>query len=296
MQHKTSLSIKYILILATLLYSCRKDKDAIISSPHAHQAYRSPVANAGADATVNIVSCYSNRAVELDGTKSFDPDIRDNLDDKIYFKWSQISGPVCTLSDRVLSKAKVSNLTAGQYAFELKVTDVKGLSSKDTVQVNVTGSSSPTEINLDVIINSSFVFSDNSYSCYEYGWFELCGYYDYTDIEGRFNLPPLGQVNFSAYEYADTATAGNYHDTHMSLSCNGCVPSQYLDGTCSINLKKLILLGGGIFSGTFKIEDGSAKHNCDQHVFDNTDPLTVSGNLDTTTHTISLTIKGKVYF
>ena len=44
------------------------------------------------------------------------------------------------------------------------------------------------------------------------------------------------------------------------------------------------------------MEAGSAKNNCDPDVFENANPMILTGNMDTATHTINLTLKGKVYF
>ena len=301
-QNISLLHIGVILLFVGVLDSCHKDKEAMNSGTPAQQPNRTPVANAGADISVNLVSCYSGRTAELDGSASYDPD-----NSFIDYGWRKISGPFCILSSGATpAKAHLSQLVAGQYAFELRVTDEgssssKGLSSRDTVVVNVTGSASPTEINLDETINGSFLFRDNYEECDEeyspFGSFYYCVYTDITTITGRFSLSlPLGQINFGISENADTATASDNHDTRMDLSCNTCVPSRYLSGSCSINFKKLIQQGGGSFNGTIKIEHGSAKDNCDQNVFDNLLPLTVTGIMDTTAHTVNLTIKGKVYF
>jgi hypothetical protein len=200
----------------------------------------------------------------------------------------------------------VVNLEAGQYAFELKVTDVGGLSSKDTVIVNLTGSASLTEVNLDVNINGGYSFSvSNGLSgAGIIVYAALCQIYNQCppippykarmSLTKNFNLPTLGQFYFKIDEAADTAATSNNHETTIVLA-NTNVPSLRVSGQCSINFKKLIQGGGGSFNGTCQMNDGSAL-GCDQNIFTNLAPLTVSGSLDTTSHTINLTIKGKVYF
>jgi hypothetical protein len=66
-------------------------------------------------------------------------------------------------------------------------------------------------------------------------------------------------------------------------------------GTCSVEFKELIQKGGGPFNGTFKPEGGSAQ-SCGQTIYSTLLPLAIAGNLDTTTHRISMSIKGKIYF
>jgi hypothetical protein len=105
------------------------------------------------------------------------------------------------------------------------------------------------------------------------------------------DIPTLGQINIKIDEIADTASASNTHETTIVLSTVN-VPSLKISGLCSINFKQLIQRGGGPFNGTCKINDGSAL-GCNKNIFTSLGPLIVSGNLDTTSHTISLAIREK---
>jgi hypothetical protein len=243
--------------------------------------------------------------VELDASGSYDPE---NL--LLEYGWRQISGPSCIISTpgNNSPKAQLSYLNNGQYVFELTVTDDgagsgKGLSSKDTVIINVTGSFLTPEYDLDATFNGSFTFSNDTMICQDVydpvlnQVVQHCFYSDYTRVEGKFDLPAFGQIDVDVNEYADTATYGYYYDTEMGLECITCdAPARYADGICSINFKELMQEGGGSFSGILAMDRGSAKNNCDPDVFNNADPLIVSGSMDTATHTINLSIKGKVYF
>ena len=242
---------------------------------------RPPLANAGGDTTLKLLSCAPPGTVFLDGSGSSDPD-----NDISGYSWTQISGPsASTLFNSTSVKATVGNLFAGQYVFQLQVTDAGGSSSKDTMKVNVLGAAEQ-ESDLDLTLSGSFLFQDNYEDCYYY-----CSYYDYTSIQIQFDFPSIGQFNFYTQEYADTASASDVHTTSMSLYRDN---GPGVNGTSSINFKKLIQKGGGSFSGTLKIEQGSAQ-NCNQNIYTNLNPLTVTGSLDTTMHSISLTIKGKTY-
>jgi hypothetical protein len=297
MKPPIKLTFYFLLAGLVLLVSCKKDK--IDESNHIN---RPPVANAGSDINIQISSCYSNRTAELDGSRSSDPD-----NSLLNFLWRKISGPSCIVADSNSQKARVLQLLPGQYAFQLTVTDEggaysKGLSAQDTVLINVTGLTTPPSYDLAETFNCNFSFSNNVEYCQEdFDFFSnsyvyFCYYYDFTTMGGSFDLPGLGHMNLSGYEYADTAVGGNYHYTNLGLSCNSCIPSRYLEGTCSINFKRFWEQGGGLFNGTFKMENGSAKNNCDPHVFDNADLLTIAGTMDTTAHRVNLTITGKVYF
>jgi len=285
----------FLLTWTILLLSCKKENTTTATANGSTQINRAPVANAGPDKTVNIISCYSGRTLELDASASFDPDNNGLLD----FSWAKISGPFCIISSlgNNSPKAEVTQLNAGQYMFQLTVTDQgtassKGLSSRDTMQVTVTGIPSPGEYDLDVNFNNDFQFSHNASYCYDFMGVPVCLFYDLTTMRGSFHVPTLGEMIFSTYE-TDSAAGTN---TEMSLSCAGCVPSKFIGGVSSINFRQLMRQGGGAFSGTWSIQTGSARNNCDSHVFNNAEPLVISGSMDTVAHTVSMAIKGKVFF
>ena len=87
-----------------------------------------PVANAGADQTITLP--VNN--VNLSGTAS------DSDGSLASFAWTKISGPSgFTIATGSALNTAVTGLVQGVYKFELKVTDNKGASTKDTVQVTV---------------------------------------------------------------------------------------------------------------------------------------------------------------
>lgn len=265
------------LVVFVIFISCKKDE----TSKDNHLA---PVADAGADQNVNIATCASGYVIDLDGSHSSDPD-----NDISSYLWTKVSGPSVTISDPKSPKPRLSNLLPGQYALELKVTDAGGLSSNDTVLINITAPGQ--EADLDVTINTNYTFYNNYEDCY-YG--PPCYYYDLITIQMVVDAPPIGQLNFYTAEYADTAISGATQSTNMSLyNANG--NGSMVWGTCSVSLKQLIEHGGGPFSGTLTIDGGSAQQ-CNQNIYSNLAPLTVTGSLDTTTQSITLKITGKTYF
>ena len=89
-----------------------------------------PVAIAGPDRVLNLPF----DSVLLDGSGSSDPDGKITQ-----WLWTKISGPVSfVVADKSSSKTTVRKLVTGVYQFELKVTDDKGLSARDTVMTTVT--------------------------------------------------------------------------------------------------------------------------------------------------------------
>lgn len=88
-----------------------------------------PVANAGADQTITLPT----NTVNLDGSGSTDPD--NNI---VSYLWTIVQGPPSyTIVNPNAAQTQVTNLAAGVYKFELKVTDAGNLFSKDTIQVTV---------------------------------------------------------------------------------------------------------------------------------------------------------------
>jgi hypothetical protein len=88
-----------------------------------------PVANAGDDQTITL----PNHTVVLSGTSSFDPDNNINS-----YTWTKVAGPASyTIGNSSNALTLATNLTEGIYKFELKVTDIGGLSARDTMQATV---------------------------------------------------------------------------------------------------------------------------------------------------------------
>ncbi|MEJ0106386.1 MAG: PKD domain-containing protein [Bacteroidota bacterium] len=90
---------------------------------------QSPVANAGANQTINLPA----NSTKLDGSKSSDPD-----GTIASYSWMKIDGPsAITIINVNTATPTVSGLVAGQYTFELTVTDNRGVSTKAQVRVTV---------------------------------------------------------------------------------------------------------------------------------------------------------------
>ena len=298
MKLSTLLSACLFWIAFSLLFSMCKKENPNSSPINWSTTNLPPIANAGADIALNRTSCAASY-IQLNGSNSSDPE-HDNL----RYEWTKISGPSCSLTDTNYKNADINIFQAGQYSFGLKVTDSRGLSSKDTVVVNVTGWPQPKEVNLDVSSNAYYSFSvDKPTSNSVYFQTLLCKIFGIspcpppqlktrTSFVAVFDLATIGQFSLNIGETADTSLASNNHETTISLSN---ATESWLSGDCSVNFKQVILQGGGSFNGTCRINYGSAQ-GCDQNIFTNLSPLTISGTLDTTSHSVNLTIKGKTYF
>jgi len=92
-------------------------------------ANQAPIANAGTNLTVTLPT----NTVNLDGTKSYDPD-----GSIVAYTWSQTSGPsTAAVTNANTATPAVSGLLAGAYVFRLTVTDNQGASGTATVTVTV---------------------------------------------------------------------------------------------------------------------------------------------------------------
>ena len=125
-------TVPLILLMGILIYaSCKKDQlceNCGINLPG--NTNKPPIANAGPDQTIIL----PKDSVTLDGGLSVDHDGSINS-----FQWIKISGSLTFSIVNVTSaKTLVKNLLAGVYQFELRVTDNRGLTSKDTVIIIVT--------------------------------------------------------------------------------------------------------------------------------------------------------------
>jgi hypothetical protein len=115
-----------------LFSSCKKEitaKPGIVPPVSGNKA---PIARIGSDQTITLPV----NTVTLDGQASSDPD--GNI---VSYGWSQITGPNLSIIETPLNPSSVVKiLIHGIYRFELKVTDNKGLSARDTIQIIVNSS------------------------------------------------------------------------------------------------------------------------------------------------------------
>ncbi len=121
------------------------------------------------------------------------------------YSWSQIYGPNKSLISAPTQVAsKVSNLIAGIYLFELKVTDNTSLSTKDTMQLIVNTQNWP-----DTSVGKEFIFDDLRW--------ELGGDITYDDVyvstpalpNNLINVPNLKIEVFVKPEYTSTWIRAN---------------------------------------------------------------------------------------
>jgi hypothetical protein len=119
----------YIFELEVTDKSALSSRDTITISINRDTTNRLPTAFAGPDQTIYLP--VNN--VRLDGSLSSDPD-----GDVLSYQWTKVSGPSSfNIQSANIAMTDVTSLVEGDYEFELKVTDLKGTFSADTVGVAV---------------------------------------------------------------------------------------------------------------------------------------------------------------
>ncbi|HLO80221.1 MAG TPA: hypothetical protein VK166_04665, partial [Chitinophagaceae bacterium] len=111
-----------IIMICLLLAACKKEdqETAAKNDP--------PVAKAGEDVTVYVPDAY----LYLDARDSHDPN--NNISS---YQWRKLEGPDWSSQYANRSQLELRDLSEGIYSFELQVTDSRGLTAKDTVNVKV---------------------------------------------------------------------------------------------------------------------------------------------------------------
>jgi len=114
-----------ILFSGAMLFSCKKET----SCEGCINGNKPPLAVAGPDQVFTLPT----DSVSLDGSLSSDPDGMISS-----YLWTKIYGPASfNINNPTSATTVVKNIAVGIYRFELKVTDDKGLSAKDTMMVTV---------------------------------------------------------------------------------------------------------------------------------------------------------------
>ena len=144
------------LIILAAIAGCKKDLPMSPASPSPPpkpgSINRSPVALAGQDK----VLVFPPDSVLLDGSGSYDPEGKITQ-----YKWTKILGPAAfyiTYPDS--AKTIVRGMVEGVYAFQLTVTDDKGASAEDTVQITVQKQSNGSSV--DIYVSGE----ENTKPCY----------------------------------------------------------------------------------------------------------------------------------
>jgi len=174
-----------------------KDQISVTVLPAAILPNQLPVANAGNDQTIILPTTTAS----LDGRSSFDPD-----GTITGYGWKQISGPsASTITPGNKSTTTVSKLSAGQYIFELTVTDNNGKTTADRITVQVNAGAG--KLNLPPVavagISDTIVWPTNSYT-----------------LDATQSMDPDGTIN--SYQWLETSgpnmSSSSMNSSKVSIS------------------------------------------------------------------------------
>jgi hypothetical protein len=120
------------------------DQVTVVVNPAPVLPNQAPVANAGTNQTIT----QPENSLSLNGSSSFDPD-----GTITGYNWTQISGPsTSVISGGNTATPTVSQLTIGQYVYQLSVTDNNGATNTD--QVTITVNQGVGKVNLPPLANA----------------------------------------------------------------------------------------------------------------------------------------------
>ncbi|MEJ0083041.1 MAG: PKD domain-containing protein [Puia sp.] len=159
-----------------------------------------PVANAGSSKSITLPT----NSTTLDGSLSSDADGSISA-----YSWAQISGPgSSTITNGNTSVVTVSDLVAGQYTYELTVTDNMGATAKSRVKITVSNSgiqppvaNAGADQTITLPVNTAIIdgsgSSASSGSIVSFNWVEKSG-------------PSIVNLTNSAQNTVSSLQAGNY--------------------------------------------------------------------------------------
>jgi Secretion system C-terminal sorting domain/PKD domain len=178
----------------------------ITVNPVSNQA---PVANAGTDQTITLPENW----VVLDGTGSYDPD-----GSIVSYSWTKISGlGGVTIVNSNTASPTATNLLAGQYVFELTVTDDAGATGKDQVTITVNsaialppvanaGNDTIIALPVDTTVLNGTASKDPDDSIVAYQWQEVSGPTNATLISAGSAISRVGNLVAGDYVFELTVT------------------------------------------------------------------------------------------
>lgn len=180
------------------------DEVMVTVNPAPAPANQPPVANAGDDFTFTLSA--TNTAF-LNGSLSNDPD-----GSILIFSWGQVSGPnIAGIPAANSVQSPLNNLVPGVYEFELKVTDNKGSSATDRVEVtveaapntppvaNAGGNSTVFFPNIGTLDGSASFDAEGAIT--DFAWTQLSGPNTSTILSPAFPVSSITGLVPGVYEY-----------------------------------------------------------------------------------------------
>jgi hypothetical protein len=184
-----------------------KDTVQVRVSAAANQA---PTANAGSNKTITLPT---NSITLSGGGRDVDGAIES-------YAWVKISGPLSfTIKNPNSAATQISDLVQGTYEFELTVTDDKGATGKDTVQVKVNAAANIPPVadagsDKTITLPSNTVTltgsgSDTDGSIASYSWTKISGPSSYSIVSPSSSVTNVSGLAEGVYQFRFTVTDNN---------------------------------------------------------------------------------------
>jgi len=187
-------------------------EDIVVITVSAMPVY-TPVSNAGVDARITLPV----NSVVLNGEQSYNPG-----GGALTYLWSKLTGPASfTISGASSATPAISDLTEGAYQVQLKVTNVQGVSSQDTVTITVVpappvppvANAGATDISLVLPSNSTTLNGSASYdptgAGLTYNWTKISGPNAFTITGANTSAPNVSNLTIGNYTVGLTVTSAN---------------------------------------------------------------------------------------
>ncbi|MDF2187501.1 PKD domain-containing protein [Paraflavitalea sp. CAU 1676] len=189
-----------------------KDRVKISIAPAATPANKAPIANAGNDISITLPA----NSIQLDGSTSSDPD-----GTIVTYAWAMTAGAGnLTIINAASNKPILTDLVAGEYEFELTVTDNKGATAKDRVKISIAPVATPANkvpvadagIDISITLPATTIQLDGSASkdadgsIVSYAWVMIAGSGNLTIINATSSKPVLSDLVAGEYEFELTLT------------------------------------------------------------------------------------------
>lgn len=185
-------------------------KDTVQVTVNAAATNKAPTAYAGTDITItlpiNLVT-LSGSGTDADGTISS-------------YAWTKISGTGGTITSPTLAITTVTGLTQGAYKYQLTVTDNKGATGKDTVQVTVKAAAlirgpivnAGSDVSITKPVSTASLngsATDQSGTITSYSWKKIAGPIFYKIADKSKAQTTVSNLRAGNYKFELTATDNN---------------------------------------------------------------------------------------
>ncbi|PWT74542.1 MAG: hypothetical protein C5B59_11015 [Bacteroidetes bacterium] len=194
---------------------------------------QSPIANAGSDQSITLPT----NSVALNGSGSYDPD-----GTIVSYSWVKTAGSAVTITNANTVNPTISSMVAGQYTFQLTVTDNNGATAKDVVTITVNPApgqtnqapiaNAGTNQTINLPDNSTKLDGTNSFdpdgTITSYYWSQISGPSTAVITSGNTTTPTVSSLVLGQYVFELTVTDndGASGKDHVTITVNNALTNQ----------------------------------------------------------------------